>query len=314
MLTAKVDESNINSGDDVEEGKKITFIATPSENYKVKEWKVVTDVSTNVVQGNNTNTYEHTVGKKDATITISFELAPVEGGAVLILSAGKKNITLIAKTENGSKITVKGCTEKELNSDNEKELHLDDKNEANVIILKCKNEGDNIIELACNGSFSVKMPLAALNVQGLTKLQRFDCEFNQLAKLNVQGCVALKGLLCADNKLTSLDVHGFTKLEEFSCEVNKLTALGVEGCTALKSLQCYQNKLSADVMTKLLTDLPTYQGNNNAFATLYSEEEGNFKEFSTNEALKAAFQGAKSRNWTLQKIDNTGDYVEIVLN
>ena len=50
-------------------------------------------------------------------------------------------------------------------------------------------------------------------------------------------------------------------------------------------------------------------------AVLYTEKtgetEGNYKNFKTPESLKNAFEGAKGRNWKLQKRNASGDDIDI---
>ncbi|WP_370645040.1 SUMF1/EgtB/PvdO family nonheme iron enzyme [Treponema denticola] len=67
-LKATVDGNEINTGDKVKHGKTVTFTATPSSGYKVKEWKVGNDI----VTGNTSNTYTLTVTKA-VHVTVSFE-------------------------------------------------------------------------------------------------------------------------------------------------------------------------------------------------------------------------------------------------
>ena len=275
-LKAKADgvDETSTSPINVEEGKTVTFTAGPSTNYKVKEWKV----GDTVVTGNKTNTYTHTVTKA-VTVTVSFENVPptpsVEGGASLILSPNKLTIKVSAKTADGSDVQVEGCTETTLKSDVWTALHA----KGTSVVLKGK-----IIELSCGGN-----KLTALNVQGLTALQKLYCYYNQLTELNVQGLTALQVLYCENNKLTELNV---------------------QGCTALKYLLCYSNQLTAQAMTALLNALPAREAGDNATATLYTEmtgkPEGNCKDFTQPAELKAAFDGAKSRNWKLQKRNASG--------
>ena len=73
-LKAEVDGNEINTGDSVQDGKTVTFTATPSSGYKVKEWKV----DGTVVTGNTSNIYTCTVTKA-VHITVSF--APLDVGS-----------------------------------------------------------------------------------------------------------------------------------------------------------------------------------------------------------------------------------------
>ena len=152
--------------------------------------------------------------------------------------------------------------------------------------------------------------LTELNVQGCTSLQSLECYKNQLTALDVSGLTALQKLGCYDNKLTELNVQGLTVLKYLNCSGNQLTSLNVQGLTVLQVLRCYDNKLNAQAMTKLLNALPTCTAGDKGEATLYTEEtyktEGNCKNFSQPESLKKAFEGAKSRNWKLKKINASG--------
>ena len=276
-LKAKADgvDETSTSPINVEEGKTVTFTAEPSTNYKVKEWKV----GDTVVTGNKTNTYTHTV-TQPANITVSFELRPVENGAVLILSPDKLDIKVKAKTEDGSAIAVEGCTEATLASNTQTGLHAT----GTVVILK-----GNITELYCGDN-----KLAALNVQGLTALQKFACWHNQLPELNVQG---------------------LTKLQILWCSNNQLPELNVQGLTALRELYCQGNQLNAKAMTALLNALPQRKVGDGASATLYTEmtdvTEDNCKDYTQPAELKAAFEGAKSRKWWLQKVNAGGGWRDI---
>ena len=194
----------------------------------------------------------------------------VEGGASLILSPDKLTIAVKAKTEDGSDVQVEGCNETTLKSNVETTLN------ATGTRVALKGE---IIELVCS--------------------------YNQLIELNVQGCASLQKLRCWGNQLTALDMHGLTALQALSCAGNQLTALNLQGLTNLKGLNCVVNKLDAKAMTEILNALPTRGANDNAGVILYTEEknytEGNCKDYTQPAELKAAFEGAKSRNWKLLK-------------
>ena len=161
----------------------------------------------------------------------------VEGGASLILSPDHLTIKVTAKTEDGSDITVEGCTKTTLANNTQTVLHAT----GTKVILKGK-----IIELFCGN--------------------------------------------------------------------NQLTELNVQGCTSLQSLNCYINKLNAKAMTALLNALPARETSDGAMAVLYSEysgEEGNCKDLTQPDELKAAVDGAKSKNWTLYKENASGSGEEI---
>ena len=154
----------------------------------------------------------------------------VEGGASLILSPDKLDITVKGTTADGTSVSVEGCTETTLISGTATVLHA----KSTKVILKGK-----ITELDCN-----RNQLTALNVQGLTALQGLNCWGNQLTALDVQGLTALQGLNCWGNRLTELNVQGLTALQGLSCFANQLTALNVQGLTALQVLFCVGNRLT----------------------------------------------------------------------
>ena len=252
-LKAVVSDKEIDSGNEVEEGKTVIFTATANTDYRVKEWKV----NDKVVTGNKTNTYKHTVTTQNANITVSFEAIPE--GAILTLAADKNIVAVMAKTEDGSVITVEGCTETTLTSENQKDLTAN----ANGAKITLKGK---IIELRVDYNFPLVGPLTALDVSGLAKLQKLNCGgnkltslnasgltelkeikcySNKLTELNVQGCTALQKLECSSNDLPELNVQGLTALQELSCPNNKLTELDVRGLIVLKNLRCNQNKLNS---------------------------------------------------------------------
>ena len=153
--------------------------------------------------------------------------------AELTLSSDTLGIKVTVTTDDGTPVTVEGCTETELKSGTATDLH------ANGTRVKLTGK---ITGLSCGSN-----KLTGLNVQGgKTALKDLRCGENKLTSLNVQGCTALTGLSCDGNKqLTSLNVQGCTALTNLSCQNNGLSSLDVHGCTALGSLRCDENKLTS---------------------------------------------------------------------
>ncbi|QSH98413.1 leucine-rich repeat domain-containing protein [Treponema medium] len=226
-LKAEVDGNEITTGDSVEQGKSVVFTAEPAPDYVVEQW---TNGGTVIAEAGMDTSYTYTA-TADADIKVKFQSLFVEGGASLILSPDKLDITVKVTTADNSSVTVEGCTETTLTSGAETVLHA----KGRKVILK-----GNITALECRYN-----RLTALNVQGLTALQGLYCGDNQLTELNVQGLTALQGLQCGGNQLTSLDVQGLTALKELWCNGNQLTALNVQGLTALQRLHCGNNQLTA---------------------------------------------------------------------
>ena len=164
---AAVDGKEIHTGDSVEQGKSIVFTAEPDSGYEVGQW---TNGGTVIDEAGTDKTYTHTV-TANAFIRVKFVLpAPfVEGGASLILSPDKLDITVKGTTADGTSVSVEGCTETTLISGTATVLHA----KSTKVILKGK-----IAELYCSR--------------------------NQLTVLNVQGLTALKGLPATATGLTHL--------------------------------------------------------------------------------------------------------------
>ena len=228
-LKATAGGSAINSGNEVEEGKTVTFVATPAAGYKVKEWKL----GGNAVNGTNTS-YALAVTAA-INVTVSFE--PKK--AFLTLAAGKNTVKVKAKTADGSAIKVEGCNVNELANEAETTLTVTNPERKLALI------GD-IIELDCSGDENVSgnRPLIALDVSGLTALQKLDCQYNKITALNVQGLTKLEKLNCSVNELTTLDVQGLTALQQLDCSVNQIPEFNVQGCAALQKLECGGNQLT----------------------------------------------------------------------
>ena len=184
-LKATVDGNEINSGDSVEQGKSVVFTAEPAEGYVLEQW---TNAGTAITEAGTDKTYTHSV-TTNADIKVSFDAPFIEGGASLILSPDKLDITVEVRTADSTPITVEGCTETTLPSGAQTVLHAT----STRVILK-----GNITKLECRVN-----QLTALNVQGLTTLYSLSCHINQLTELNVQGLTALKELRCGGNQLNA---------------------------------------------------------------------------------------------------------------
>ena len=254
----------------------ITFTAKADDGYKVDKWTVTPAEALQDGTGADGSPTAKVKITADTTVSVSFEPNPVEGGAVLILSPDHLTIEVRAVTADNSAITVEGCNETTLEKGKYTELHA----KGTKVILK-----GNITELSCSD--------------------------NKLTSLNVQGCTALKELMCHHNKLTSLNVQGLTALKWLNCINNQLTELNVQGLTKLRVSNCFNNQIKAQAMTKILKALPTRNADDITQAILYTEKidehEGNCKDFTSPE-LEAALEGAKKRNWKLQKVNASGDY------
>ncbi|MGI5172558.1 leucine-rich repeat domain-containing protein [Treponema sp. OMZ 840] len=223
----------------------------------------------------------------------------VEGGASLILSPDKKNIYIGVVTADSLPVNVEGCTQTFIPNNSGIVLNAS----GTKVVLKGK-----IMQLNCQNN-----QLAALNVQGCSALQSLYCNDNQLISLNVQGCSALHFLDCQYNRLTSLNMQGCSALWRLFCYNNQLTLLNVQGCSGLYWLDCWKNKLDADAFISIFNALPDCPTWYRGCCTLYSTGAGeeNCTDFTFPSSLQAAFNGAKAKNWKMYKQPESGDAQEI---
>lgn len=92
--------------------------------------------------------------------------------------------------------------------------------------------------------------LTRLDVSKNTKLTKLYCESNQLTGLDLSKNTALTVLYCESNHLTSLDLSKNTELTELNCQDNQLTSLDLSKNTALTKLYCALNQLTSLDLSK----------------------------------------------------------------
>ena len=92
--------------------------------------------------------------------------------------------------------------------------------------------------------------LTRLDVSKNTKLTKLYCESNQLTGLDLSKNTALTVLYCESNHLTSLDLSKNTALTELNCQDNQLTSLDLSKNTALTKLYCALNQLTSLDLSK----------------------------------------------------------------
>ena len=101
MLTAKVDGNDIYSGSQVEQGKTVTFTATPNTDWKVEKWTVDGDDVSDYTD--TTYTLYNITGNKTVTVkfkkvyTVKFKVVDGKGGS---LQGSYGGLTKIANYEN----------------------------------------------------------------------------------------------------------------------------------------------------------------------------------------------------------------------
>lgn len=115
---------------------------------------------------------------------------------------------------------------------------------------------NNLEELIC----SYNEIGGTLDVSGMTKLVKLDCDHNLYTVLNASGCTALETLKANDNYRTEDDfkyiftleaamLTGCRSLTDINLEDNALQAIDLTDCTELKELRLSVNKLKSIDLT-----------------------------------------------------------------
>ena len=113
--------------------------------------------------------------------------------------------------------------------------------------------------------------LTRLDVSKNTKLTKLYCESNQLTGLDLSKNTALTELNCQDNQLTSLDLSKNTALTKLYCALNQLTSLDLSKNTALTILGCSGNNRQITVGETGQFDLSALKGFDVSKASGWSE-------------------------------------------
>ena len=89
-ITATVDDDPINSGETLNSGDEITFIATPAEGYEIKEWKLNGEISTKNISDEFSVTFEDSY----VDVTVIFQTTHVEVNYSMVNNFGTLNATV----------------------------------------------------------------------------------------------------------------------------------------------------------------------------------------------------------------------------
>ncbi len=102
--------------------------------------------------------------------------------------------------------------------------------------------GQNIEETT-----EIYCPRGVKNLEGIqyfTNLERLDCSYNEIERLDVSQCVNLRELNCYNNNLVELKLGQCVNLQSLNCGFNNLKKLDVSQCVNLVRLDCYFNDLN----------------------------------------------------------------------
>ena len=287
-LTAKADgiAETEKSPITVEEGKTVTFTATPDTGYKVKGWTL------DGVAVNGANASYALKVSKAANVKVSFEKLPPELFAVTFSVDGaggtlKAKADGVAETET-SPITVEhgktvaftaapaagyrvkgwtldGTAIAEAGTNTEytltvtkpaavtvsfepKKALLTLEAGKNTVKVKAKTaDGKPITVKGCNETELLSDAETTLTV---TATDNKLALIGDIIELNCSGDNNVGG----NRPLAELDVSGLTALQKLNCQFNKITALNVQGLTELQELYCRTNQipeLNVHGLTKL---------------------------------------------------------------
>ena len=115
------------------------------------------------------------------------------------------------------------------------------------------------------------------NIKDLTGIELFpnldklDCKYNNLTRLDVSKNTKLTKLYCESNQLTGLDLSKNTALTELNCQDNQLTSLDLSKNTALTILGCSGNNRQITVGETGQFDLSALKGFDVSKASGWSE-------------------------------------------
>ena len=142
-LTAKVDGSEISSGDMVEHGKTVVFKATPDTNFAVDKW---TNGGSDITEAGANETYNHTVSA-NANIKVKFKYS----GAALAVN--QQNFTgTVGDTLPVYKLVTAGSGDYTATPENPSVISVNLNNATGNVTVQCTGEGSSRIKVKDNMS------------------------------------------------------------------------------------------------------------------------------------------------------------------
>lgn len=133
--------------------------------------------------------------------------------------------------------------------------HFPDDHFIAYVELRCDKDGDGTLSQAELDGVT-ELYVAYANIKDLTGIELFpnldklDCKYNNLTRLDVSKNTKLTKLYCESNQLTGLDLSKNTALTELNCQDNQLTSLDLSKNTALTKLYCALNQLTSLDLSK----------------------------------------------------------------
>lgn len=133
--------------------------------------------------------------------------------------------------------------------------HFPDENFRDRVAFYCgKDDGDALSQDELNGVTELIIDHAYIKdltgIELFPKLEKLDCKYNNLTRLDVSKNTNLTVLYCESNQLTGLDLSKNTALTVLYCESNHLTSLDLSKNTELTELNCQDNQLTSLDLSK----------------------------------------------------------------
>ena len=274
-LTAKIGETKIKSGDEVEENKTVTFTAAPSDNYEVDKWTITGSAfETGTGIGGSTTAKVKITATVNITVSFKLNKYPVTfsvdgaGGTLKAKADGETEINSGDKVEHGKTVTftatsatgyrvkgwmLDGTAIAEAGTNTEYTLTV---TKPAAVTVSFEPKKAFLTLEAGKNTVKVKAKTAdgsAIKVEGCTVTELANDTETTLTVTNSERKLALIGdiieLDCSGEEfgnrpLASLDVSGCTALQKLNCQYNQIPELDVQGLTKLQKLYCQDNNLS----------------------------------------------------------------------
>ena len=133
--------------------------------------------------------------------------------------------------------------------------HFPDDHFIAYVELRCDKDGDGTLSQAeLDGVTELYVDHAKIKdltgIELFPNLDKLDCKYNNLTRLDVSKNTKLTKLYCESNQLTGLDLSKNTALTELDCALNQLTGLDLSKNTALTVLYCESNHLTSLDLSK----------------------------------------------------------------
>ena len=211
-----------------------------------------------------TNVFHTVIYAHTNVYTCTFSKIATQGSSSQVPKAGEKQVVQFADTN------LERVVRQELKISATNQLY--DVDVAGITNLDAESAGISDargIE-ALTGLQTLKLgfnDLANLNVPGCVSLHNLTCWDNLITNLNISGCANLQALVCPHNQLTNLNLSACPNLLFLGASINDITNLDMSACPNLQTLWCDWNQLK-DLDLSACTNLHDVECDNNGLTVL----------------------------------------------